>query len=78
MNEQKINAQYILAGTVAVLFTWLFHEFSHWLTSEILGHKAIIRLNVTLPINGENSSNDTDSFLFDECQILKHVKTDQY
>jgi len=54
VNEQNINTKYILAGTVAVLFTWLIHEFAHWLTSEILGYEAIMRLNVTSPISGEN------------------------
>jgi len=54
MNEQKINGKYILAGIVAVIFTWIIHEFTHWFTSELFGYETIMRLNGTSPVEGEN------------------------
>jgi len=52
--EQKINGKYIFISFVAVFFTWIIHEFTHWLTSELLGYKAIMLLNRTLPLESEN------------------------
>jgi len=54
LNEQRINRKYILAGIVAVIFTWLIHEFVHWCTSELFGYEAIMQLNRTSTIAGEN------------------------
>ncbi|SIS47369.1 hypothetical protein SAMN05421766_102126 [Zobellia uliginosa] len=45
MNQQRINGKYIFISIVAVSFTWLLHEFTHWLTSESLGYDSIMRLN---------------------------------
>ena len=39
---------------MAVSFTWILHEFAHWLTSELLGYETIMRLNGTSIENGEN------------------------
>ena len=54
MNDKKITLRYILAILIAVIFTWIIHEFAHWLTSELLRYETIMRLNGTLPVNGEN------------------------
>ena len=54
MNNQKITVKYILAGILAVFLTWMIHEFVHWLTSELLGHKNIMRLNGTSFVKGQN------------------------
>jgi len=54
MTNQKITIKYILIGILAVFFTWMIHEFTHWLTSELLGHKNIMRLNATTIIQGQN------------------------
>ena len=54
MTDKKFTLSYILAVTVAVIFTWIIHEFAHWLTSEFLGYETIMRLNGTSPANGEN------------------------
>ena len=32
----------------------MIHEFAHWLISELLGHKSIMRLNGTSFIKGQN------------------------
>lgn len=54
MNDQRINTKYILAGIAAVIFTWIIHEFTHWLTSELFGYETIMRLNGTSAVQGEN------------------------
>ncbi|WP_411894592.1 hypothetical protein [Winogradskyella sp. A2] len=53
MNDQKITIKYILAGLLSVIFTWIIHEFAHWMTSELFGYDTIMRLNGTSPIDGE-------------------------
>ncbi len=37
-----------------MVFTWMLHEFTHWITSELLGYKAIMRLNSVSGIEGQN------------------------
>lgn len=54
MTDKKITFQYILAVIAAVIFTWIVHEFAHWLTSELLGYETIMRINGTSPVSGEN------------------------
>ena len=54
MTDKKLTFNYILVVTVAVIFTWVIHEFAHWLTSGLLGYETIMRLNGTSPANGEN------------------------
>jgi len=56
MNDQKITIKYILTGIFAVIFTWIIHEFAHWLTSELFGYETIMKLNGTSPVSGENPS----------------------
>ena len=53
MTDKSLTFSYILAVTVAVIFTWMIHEFAHWLTSELWGYETIMRLNGTSPANGE-------------------------
>ncbi len=54
MADQKITWKYILACLSAVLFTWIIHEFTHWITSESLGYESILRLNSVSPVSGHN------------------------
>lgn len=51
--DQKINLQYIMWLFIAVLLSCFFHEFTHWLTGEILGNKMSMSLNTASPVNGE-------------------------
>ncbi len=53
MTDQKINLKYILVATGAVIFTWILHEFIHWITSESLGYKSIMRLNSVSALDGQ-------------------------
>ena len=54
MDEQRINGKYAITGIAAVIFTWVIHEFTHWLTSELLGYETIMYLNGTSVTEGEN------------------------
>lgn len=54
MNHQKIPPQYILGGFLIVIFTWIAHEFAHWLSSESFGNETKMTLNGTSFIGGEN------------------------
>lgn len=53
MSEQKINVKYIITSIIAVILTWIIHEFTHWLTSESLGYQSIMRLNSVYPKKGQ-------------------------
>ncbi len=63
MVNQKITLKYIFAGILTVIITWFIHEFTHWLTSELLGHEAIMRLNGVSPINGENITEEQKAII---------------
>lgn len=54
MTDQKINWKYLLACIGAVFFTWILHEFTHWITSESLGYESKMTLNKVSPIAGQN------------------------
>ena len=45
MTDQKITWKYLLACIGAVFFTWIIHEFTHWITSESLGYESVLTLN---------------------------------
>lgn len=47
MNDQRITLKYISTGIFAVIFTWIIHEFAHWLSSEFLGYETVMRINGT-------------------------------
>ncbi len=51
--SQRLHFKYILYTFFAVLFTWLLHEFSHWLVGEILGNSMAMSLNGSYPESGK-------------------------
>jgi hypothetical protein len=53
MTDKKITLKYSLACFGAVLFTWIIHEFTHWITYTSLGYEAIMTLNTVSPIKGQ-------------------------
>src|SRR5690606_23454840 len=57
MNDTRITLKYILIGIIVVIFTWTFHEFAHWLTSELLRYDTAMYLNATSTL-GDNKPND--------------------
>ncbi len=62
MNNQKITFKYFITILVGVLFTWIIHEFSHWLTAKLLGYESIMTLNGTF-YNGDKVLTDTHDIL---------------
>lgn len=54
MINTKVTFKYFLAIIVAVLFTWVVHEFAHWSTAKLLGYESIMKLNGTFYVDGEN------------------------
>lgn len=53
MVDKKVNFGYVLAIVVAVIFSWIIHEFAHWSTSELLGYETIMGINGTSPVHGQ-------------------------
>ena len=53
LQPQKINIPYLGYSLMAVLFTWLLHEFTHWVTSEGLGYDSVLRLNSVYALKGQ-------------------------
>lgn len=56
MIDKKLNLKYVIACLSAVIFTWVIHEFTHWITSESLGYEAIMTLNTVTPIAGQEQT----------------------
>ncbi|MEO9887797.1 MAG: hypothetical protein ABJR05_17360 [Balneola sp.] len=54
MTDQKITLKYSFVVIASVVFTWLIHEFTHWLTSELLGYETVMRLNSAFSVKGQN------------------------
>ena len=52
----QIDKTYILVFVIAVFFSWIGHEFAHWITGEYLGYKMAMTLNSSYPVGGFYSS----------------------
>ena len=48
----KKNLTYILYSLIAVVFSFLIHEFTHWTMGEALGYKMAMTLNIAYPLSG--------------------------
>jgi hypothetical protein len=62
MNNQKISFKYILLVFGAVLFTWLFHEFGHWISYKLMGFEPYLSFN-KVGIRGNDLPNTTQQLL---------------
>jgi hypothetical protein len=51
--KNYISVSYVLVIFIAVLFTWLLHEFAHWLTGEMLGNDMAMTMNASYPVSGK-------------------------
>jgi hypothetical protein len=51
-NNNKITVKYILVTGLAVLFSWVLHEFAHWTAGNMLGYEMVMSLNKNTPVNG--------------------------
>lgn len=56
MKDTRITFGYFCTAVLAVLITWILHEFAHWITSESLGYETVMTLNATSPVKGQNIS----------------------
>ena len=58
--ENKISVKYYLLLIPIAFFSYLFHEFGHWLVGEILGNDMFYSLNYVWPKAGHyiNKSHD--------------------
>lgn len=43
---------YIFIFFISLTFSWVLHEFAHWVMGEYLGYKMIMTLNSTFPKTG--------------------------
>lgn len=49
--KQSITLRYILFVAIAVLATWILHEFAHWAMGEYLGYDMGLTLNTAYPVS---------------------------
>jgi hypothetical protein len=47
----KTDTRYIFVTAVAVVITWVLHEFAHWLAGVFLGYDMVMTFNSTFPVN---------------------------
>ena len=50
--NKKPETKFIFLLLAAAFFTYIFHEFGHWIVGEALGNKMIMTLNFTYPKKG--------------------------
>ncbi len=50
--EAAIGYKYVLITMTAVVFSWMLHEFAHWIVGELLGNDMIMTLNTCYPKSG--------------------------
>lgn len=56
MSESKrefIGVSYVIVTAIAVITTWLIHEFAHWSVGEFLGNNMVMTLNTSYPVNAQ-------------------------
>lgn len=46
------NLHYPLYALLAVIFTFIIHEFAHWSMGELLGYDMVMTLNTVYPVKG--------------------------
>jgi hypothetical protein len=67
MNDSKplpaITGRVVLVTAIAVLFTWMLHEFAHWLAGEALGNNMAMTLNTSYPVTGHYLAASHDSMV---------------
>ena len=52
---RKVNTlslKYIVITVIAVILTWLLHEFGHWAAGEMLGNDMVMTANTGYPVSG--------------------------
>ena len=59
----RVSTKYIFITFIAVFFTWLLHEFTHWTVGELLGYKMALTLNTSYTKSGYYLQNWHDSLI---------------
>jgi hypothetical protein len=54
--NKTISSQYILITFIAVVASWVLHEFAHWVAGELLEYEMGMTLNKAFPVNGKYNS----------------------
>ena len=49
----QINVKYVAVSGIAVIVSWILHEFAHWSAGEFLGYDMAMTLNRAFPLNGQ-------------------------
>jgi len=52
--NKKISLKYVFVIIITVIFTWIIHEFTHWLTARLLGYESSMTLNGMFYAEDEN------------------------
>ena len=63
MGDKKLDLKYLIVLFVAIIMTFVFHEFGHWLFGTLTGHKMIMTLNHASPVDTEFTSNLAEYFM---------------
>ena len=54
--KKTINSKYILITAIAVVVSWVLHEFAHWTTGTLLGYEMGMTFNKAFPVSGKYNS----------------------
>ena len=56
LKNNKVDFKYIALAALAVIFTWVLHEFAHWTAGNFLGYEMGMTLNKAFPVSGKYNS----------------------
>ena len=49
----SISFNYVLLAILAVVLSWVLHEFAHWSVGTFLGNEMAMTLNTSYPTSGQ-------------------------
>ena len=61
--ESKLSLKFMLLFIPVAYFTYLFHEFGHWIVGEALGNNMAYSLNIVAPQSGHYISASHEVFV---------------
>ncbi|MEI9809245.1 MAG: hypothetical protein WDO16_16040 [Bacteroidota bacterium] len=50
--NKTISSKYVLVTCIAVVLSWVLHEFAHWVAGTLLGYEMGMTFNKAFPANG--------------------------
>ncbi|HEU5290748.1 MAG TPA: hypothetical protein VFU05_08915 [Cyclobacteriaceae bacterium] len=51
VRRDSLGMSHVIITAVAVVTTWIIHEFAHWSVGELLGNNMVMTLNTSYPVN---------------------------